>query len=148
MRSALRNKLVSLTVVALVASATMLVPNARAASQLLGAGSTLVGTLEKDWAVTFQSFHGTVVSYNELGSQAGITDVTSRVVDFAASDAPLTPAQASACHSCYQIPSALSAVGIGYHVNGIGPRLYLTGPVLAEIISARFRAGTTLESRL
>lgn len=129
----MRNKLISLTVVTLVASATVYAPSAGASSRLVGAGSTLVGPLVEEWAVTFQAFHGTVVSYNEVGSQTGVNDVTSRAVDFAASDAPLTSAQASACNRCYQIPWSLSAVGIGYHIHGIGYGLYLTGPVLAEI---------------
>ena len=128
-----RNKLISLTVVALVASCTVVAPAAGGSSRLVGAGSTLVGPLVVEWGVTFQAFHDTAVSYDEVGSQAGINDVTSRSVDFAASDAPLTSAQASACNRCYQVPWSLSAVGIGYHIHGVGYGLYLTGPVLAEI---------------
>ena len=47
----MRSKLISLSVVALVASVTMLAPSAAVASQLLGAGSTLVGPLVEEWAV-------------------------------------------------------------------------------------------------
>jgi ABC-type phosphate transport system substrate-binding protein len=71
---------------------------------------------------TFQAFHDTVVSYTPAGSQAGINDVTTRAVDFAASDAPMTSAQASACNRCYQIPWSLSSrwrasVGSGLSVS-------------------------------
>src|SRR5262249_32178777 len=68
-----------------------------------------------------------------VGSGAGISDVTSRAVDFGASEAPMTPAQLSRCGGCYQIPWAVSAVGVGYHINGVGRRLYLTGKLLAQI---------------
>jgi phosphate transport system substrate-binding protein len=132
-RGPVRNKLISLTVVALVASGTVVVPSAGASSRLVGAGSSLVAPLVEEWGATFQAFHDTVVSYTPAGSQAGINDVTTRAVDFAASDAPMTSAQASACNRCYQIPWSLSAVGIGYHIHGVGYGLYLTGPVLAEI---------------
>ena len=49
-----------------------------------------------------------------------------------ASDAPLTPAQAAACNSCFQIPWALTAVGLGFHLEGVS-KLRLTGPLLAKI---------------
>jgi phosphate transport system substrate-binding protein len=111
----------------------MLTTRAMAGDTLSGAGSTLVAPILAEWAAAFQAFHGTVVRYDPVGSQAGIRDISSRTVDFAASDAPLTPAEASVCQSCYQIPWSLSAIGIGYHVGGIGPTLRLTGGVLAEI---------------
>jgi phosphate transport system substrate-binding protein len=54
-------------------------------------------------------------------------------VDFGASDAPLTKDQASACNGCQQIPWALSATSIPYHVPGIAYGLKLTGKILANI---------------
>ena len=39
-------------------------------------------------------------------------------VDFGASDAPLTPDQATACKDCVQIPWALSATAVAYNVPG------------------------------
>ena len=56
---------------------------------------------------------GTSSTTNAVGSGTGITDITGRTVDFGASDAPMTPAQAGRCHGCIQIPWALSATGIG-----------------------------------
>ena len=107
--------------------------SAMAAGSLSGAGSTLVAPLEAEWASAYQNNTGTTVSYQAVGSGTGITDISGRLVDFGASDAPLTPSQASACHSCVQIPWALSATGIGYNVPGVGSKLRLTGPTLAKI---------------
>jgi phosphate transport system substrate-binding protein len=45
----------------------------------------------------------------------------------------MTASQVSACHSCYQIPWALTAIGVGYNVSGAGAKLRVTGPVLAGI---------------
>ncbi len=66
------------------------------------------------------------------GFGAGISDITARTVTFGASDAPLTPAQASACNGCYQMPWALTGVGLGFHLEGVA-KLHVTGPILAKI---------------
>lgn len=104
-----------------------------AADHLSGAGSTLVAPLVARCAQTFKVFFGASVSYNAAGSQAAIAGVSARAVDFGATDSPLTSAQATECRDCYQIPWALTAIGIGYHVRGIGGTLHLSGRVLAEI---------------
>jgi phosphate transport system substrate-binding protein len=119
-------------VVVIVAGLTM--PTTAAASDTLsGAGSVLAAPLVAEWGAAFQAFFGTVVSYDESGSQAGISAVTGRVVDFAVSDGPLTSAQLAACQSCVQIPWSVSGIGIGYHIGGIRRPLFLTGPLLAKI---------------
>ena len=61
-----------------------------------------------------------------------IAQVSARAVDFGASDAPLTPAQAEKCKECVQIPWALTATGIAFHLEGIRT-LKLTGPVIVKI---------------
>ena len=80
-----------------------------------------------------QNYHGSQVSYSGIGSGGGIAAITARSVDFGASDAPLTPDQASACKGCVQIPWAFSATSIPYNVSGVGYGLKLTGPILADI---------------
>lgn len=102
------------------------------AAGLTGAGSTLVAPLMANWINGFEIKEGIPVKYGAVGSGAGIAQVTARTVDFGASDAPLTPEQASACNSCVQVPWALSATGIGFNVPGV-KKLNLTGPVLAGI---------------
>jgi phosphate transport system substrate-binding protein len=108
------------------------VANASAA-ELSGAGSTLIAPLlEGGWAPEFEHLYGDKVKYGPVGSGAGIESISARSVEFGASDAPLTAAQAAGCHGCVQIPWALTATGVAYHIEGVG-RLRLTGPVLAEI---------------
>lgn len=115
-----------------------LAPSAMASGATLnGAGSTLVAPFEQEWAQGFQARTGNTVNYAAVGSGTGITDISQRTVDFGASDAPLTPAQAAACHNCTQIPWALSATGVGYHVPGVGHRLRLTGSTIAGIYLGR-----------
>jgi phosphate transport system substrate-binding protein len=119
--------------VAVGASACFTAAASAATTTLNGAGSTLVAPLEAEWASSFASKTGITVNYNAVGSGTGITDISQGTVDFGASDAPLNPTQAAGCHSCIQIPWALSATGVGYNVPGVGHKLRLTGPVLASI---------------
>jgi phosphate transport system substrate-binding protein len=125
-----RKNLVCLTAAVVACMATG-VASASAAT-LQGAGSTLVQPLEALWASGYQSATGNSVSYSGVGSGTGITDITNGLVDFGASDAPLTATQQAACAECVQIPWALSATAVGFHLNGISS-LDLSGKVLAGI---------------
>jgi phosphate transport system substrate-binding protein len=102
------------------------------AAGLTGAGSTLVAPLMANWINGFEIREGIPVKYGGGGSGAGIAQITARTVDFGASDAPLTPEQATACNGCVQVPWALSATGVGFKIPGVR-KLNLTGPILAGI---------------
>ena len=122
--------LAALTVTAMAFAAWTSLASARQMGSLSGAGSTFVVPLVTTWT---QKYHGSQVSYSGIGSGGGIAAITARSVDFGASDAPLTPDQASACKGCVQIPWAFSATSIPYNVSGVGYGLKLTGPILADI---------------
>ncbi len=100
---------------------------------LVGAGSTLIAPLMSDWQSPYNKATGATVTYGAIGSGGGIDQITARTVDFGASDAPLTSSEASACKGCVQIPWALAATTVAYHVAGVPNQLKLTGPVLADI---------------
>jgi phosphate transport system substrate-binding protein len=104
--------------------------SARSTASLSGAGSTFVVPIVTQWT---QHYKSSDVSYSGIGSGGGIAAITARTVDFGASDAPLTPDQASACKGCVQIPWVFSATSIPYNVSGVGYGLKLTGPILAAI---------------
>ncbi len=131
-------KLKRLPIIAIITAMTslsaILVPGPATAGaySLTGAGSTLIAPLETLWASDFQSKYSDTITYSAVGSGAGIAQITARTVDFGASDAPLTSAQAASCNQCVQIPWALTATGIAYNIPGVAG-LHLTGPVLADI---------------
>jgi phosphate transport system substrate-binding protein len=110
---------------------------AASASTLNGAGSTLVAPIEAEWATTWGQATGNTVNYAAVGSGSGYKDIAQGLVDFGASDAPLAVYSSPPCANCVQIPWALTATGVSYHIDGLRlPRhtnLHLTGPVLAEI---------------
>jgi phosphate transport system substrate-binding protein len=120
--------------IAVVAAGTAGARTHRHATTLSGAGSSLIAPALAVWGPAYSKATGVTVNYSAVGSGAGIAAITARTVDFGASDAPLTPDQASACNNCLQIPWALSATVPTYNIPGIGSgRLKLTGPVLADI---------------
>jgi phosphate transport system substrate-binding protein len=128
-----RKRLIGLFVGALVVSMSAMTA-AAFGTVITGAGSTLVQPLITQWSGHSSLWHN--VQYGGVGSGTGIEDITARSVEFGASDAPLTSAQAAACNGCVQIPWALTATAVGYNLNGIRG-LKLTGPILAEIYQGK-----------
>jgi phosphate transport system substrate-binding protein len=120
------------TLVGVAGMLSGLTATAGAAGSLTGAGSTLIAPLMAQWTADFGNLDSIAVTYGAVGSGAGIAQITARTVDFGASDAPLSPTQAAACGGCVQIPWALTATGIAFHLTGVA-HLRLSGPVLASI---------------
>ncbi len=110
---------------------------AASAATLAGAGSTLVAPIEAEWATAWGNSTGNNVTYAAVGSGTGYQDIAHGLVDFGASDAPLSVYSTPPCANCVQIPWALTATGVTYRIDGLRlPRhtsLHLTGPVLAKI---------------
>jgi phosphate transport system substrate-binding protein len=125
-------RLAGLTCVGLLAGCAFgLSAAAASAATLNGAGSTLVAPIEAEWAAAFDSATGNTVNYNSVGSGTGEKDIAQGLVDFGASDAPLS-VYSGVPGNLVQIPWALSATGVSYHLHGVS-RLHLTGRVIAAI---------------
>lgn len=120
-----------------VASGAGASPAKRAGTTITGAGSTFVQPLVAQWTAPLGSAYGYELQYSGVGSGAGVTAVTSRTVDFGASDAPLTPDQFSACNGCLQIPWALGATAVLYNLPGVKNLLHMDGPTLANIFMGK-----------
>jgi phosphate transport system substrate-binding protein len=102
-------------------------------SPLVGAGSTLVAPLMSKWQSDYAGRSEETVTYGAIGSGGGIDQITSRTVDFGASDAPLTEEQFEEAEGVVQIPWALSGTVPAYNVSGAPENLKLSGEVLADI---------------
>jgi phosphate transport system substrate-binding protein len=98
-----------------------------------GAGSTFVSPLVSTWTPAVGEAFGYNLQYSAVGSGAGIAAISNRQVDFGASDAPLTPDQASGCKGCVQIPWALSATSVAYNIPGAPAHLNLDGRTISRI---------------
>jgi len=113
----------AVAVVALVAAMSASGSSKRQSASLIG--GTFVAPLVSQWIANVGT--GLSITYGPIGSGGGINAITNRTVDFGASDAPLTPDEFGACKGCVQIPWALSATSIPYHINSVKARLHLTG---------------------
>jgi len=100
---------------------------------ITGAGSSFVAPLVSVWTPAVGSAFGYTLQYSAVGSGAGIAAITNRQVDFGASDAPLSPAQAQACNNCVQIPWALAGTSIAYNVPGAPVHMHLDGNTIVKI---------------
>jgi phosphate transport system substrate-binding protein len=114
---------------------------AGSAGTLTGAGSTYVAPFLALALARYHQQHPAVtVNYSAVGSSAGIAAISARQVDFGASDVPMNASELAAAKGgpVTQVPDALGAEGIAYHVSlPAGARLRLTGPVLAAIFLGR-----------
>ena len=109
-------------------------------STISGAGSTFVSPLVAQWVSPVGQAYGIELQYSPIGSGGGVAAITSRTVDFGASDAPLTPDQFTACNGCIQIPWALGGTSIMYNLPGVKNLLHMDGPTLAKIFSGQITA--------
>src|SRR5207247_2864083 len=108
-------------------------------SSLTGAGSSFVSKLVQAWIPKVDNDLGIKVTYGPIGSGGGINAISSRTVDFDASDAPLSPVQFAACKGCVQIPWALSATSIAYRGDGLPNHIHLIGKVIAQIFLGKIK---------
>jgi phosphate transport system substrate-binding protein len=123
-------------IAALITSAIAGTAGAKAGRQtttISGAGSTFVSPLVAQWVNAVGPALGVELQYSAIGSGGGISAITSRTVDFGASDAPLSPDQFNACNGCEQIPWALGGTAIMYNLSGVKNLLHMDGPTLAKI---------------
>lgn len=134
------NRLASLTCAGLIAGAVLGLSAtvASAAATLKGAGSTFVAPIMVEWTTAWASATGNPTpNYLSVGSGAGLSDIGHGLVDFGASDAPLS-ASTTPCSGCHQIPWAIGAVGISYNLPGVRG-LHLTGSVIGQIYTGSIK---------
>jgi phosphate ABC transporter phosphate-binding protein len=73
------------------------------------------------------------IDYQGVGSGQGVQSFTSKTVDFAGSDAPLTASQRAAAPNALHIPETIGAITVAYNLPGISSGLKLTGTIVADI---------------
>lgn len=82
-----------------------------------GTGATLPYPLYSKWASEYDAAR---VNYQPLGSGAGVRQVSDGVVDFGATDAPLSDVQLEEAHAdLVHVPMTIGAVVVAFHVSGV-----------------------------
>jgi len=105
-------------------------------SQLNGGGSTFINPLFSKMFAEYPSAKcGLNVNYQSIGSGAGINDLLQGIVNFGATDAPMSAAQLAQSTKglILHIPVTIGAVAISYNLSGVSGHLNLTGPIIANI---------------
>ncbi len=102
---------------------------------LNGAGATFPAPIYTKWFQYYSANVATNVSFNyqPIGSGGGINAITSKTVDFAGSDAPLSDTQLAAAPGLIHIPTVAGAVVLIYKVTGVSTGLVLNGDAISKI---------------
>jgi phosphate transport system substrate-binding protein len=106
-----------------------------AQTKLNGAGATFPNPIYQKWFSDYHQQHPDIeINYQSLGSGAGIAQVTSRTVDFGASDGPMSDQQLkTAKFKILHLPTVLGSVVPAYNIPGFTGELKFTPDILAGI---------------
>lgn len=102
---------------------------------LYGAGATFPSFLYLRWFKEYNTQHPDVqISYQPIGSAAGIQQFISGTVDFGASEVPLTDDElAQVSQGAVFIPSAAGSIAVVYNIPGVEKGLKLSRQLLPAI---------------
>lgn len=104
------------------------------AQKLTGAGATFPYPIYSKWFSEYSAAHpGVEINYQSIGSGGGVRQVTAGLVDFGASDMPVTDEQLAASKTkLTHIPTVLGAVVPVFNVPGVND-VRFSSDVLADI---------------
>ena len=121
------------TALALLVTAALAAP-AAAQTLINGAGATFPYPIYSKWFDAYTRVDPEMrFNYQSIGSGGGIKQISSRTVDFGASDGPMTDEQLKkAPGELFHIPTVLGADVVTYNLPG-NPKLKFTPDVLADI---------------
>jgi phosphate transport system substrate-binding protein len=107
---------------------------AHAQVRIQGAGATFPAPLYNKWIEEYGKTNSNVkIDYSAVGSGTGIANITNRIVQFGASDAPLNPTQDKALPAkILHLPTVAGPVVMIYNIKGVD-KLKLDGDVIAGI---------------
>ncbi len=105
------------------------------ATNLTGAGSSFAYPIYSKWAAMYAQKTGVKINYQSIGSSGGIRQLSDGIVDFGATDGPMTDEQLAKAKggAILHFPTVLGGVAVTYNLPGVTQPLKLTGPVLADI---------------
>ncbi len=99
-------------------ASTVLVSSLSASDIVKGSGASFPYSVYQKWIKAYNKDTGIKVDYIKKGSSKGIKDATSRAVDFAGTDKPLSPKTLKK-NDLYQFPAVVGAITMGYNIPGI-----------------------------
>lgn len=105
------------------------------AQQLNGAGASFPNPIYSRWFSEYARVRpGVQINYQAVGSGAGIRQASQGIVDFGATDTPMTDQQMHAARvKLFHIPTVLGAVVPTYNLPGLSTSLKFSGEIIADI---------------
>lgn len=85
------------------------------ADRISGAGASFPAPLYYDWAYDYHKATKNEINYQSIGSGGGIKQISSRIVDFGASDKPLKPKKLDK-KRLYQFPAVIGSIVVVYNI--------------------------------
>ncbi|MGD9718046.1 MAG: phosphate ABC transporter substrate-binding protein PstS [Sulfurimonadaceae bacterium] len=120
-----------------LALAALLVGSAIAADKINGAGATFPAPLYYDWAFNYKKDTKNSVNYQSIGSGGGVKQITTRIVDFGASDEPVKTKELEKS-KLLQFPATIGSIVVAFNVEGIADEtLKLRNEVVADIFAGK-----------
>ncbi|MDP8887591.1 MAG: phosphate ABC transporter substrate-binding protein PstS [Thermoproteota archaeon] len=103
--------------------------------ELNGAGATFPFPLIDAWRVEYQKIKPDIsINYQSIGSGGGVKQFTEKIVDFGATDAPLTSLEMEKAREAVHIPETIGSIIVSYNIPEVPDSgLKLTGSILAGI---------------
>ncbi|MEO9116575.1 MAG: phosphate ABC transporter substrate-binding protein PstS, partial [Gemmatimonadaceae bacterium] len=104
-------------------------------TDLTGAGSSFAYPIYSKWASMYAAKTGVRVNYQSIGSSGGIRQLSDGIVDFGATDGPMTDEQIAKAKGgrVLHFPTVLGGVAVTYNLPGVKQPLKLTGDVIAGL---------------
>lgn len=117
-------------------------PATAAQTALVGAGSTFVAPLMKAWIANFEKSRPDVdIRYDVVGSGEGVARFKGGSVDFGASDAVLSAAEAALIsRGATQVPSTAGMIVLAYNLPGVKGEIKLPKDVYVDIFLGKIQA--------
>ncbi len=106
-------------------------------------GATFPQPVYEQWLTDYNAAYSDIqISYAGGGSGQGIKDITSNVVQWAGSDAPMKPDEQSAAESqngtpIFHIPTVFGAIVMAYNLNGVTDPINFTPDTIGQIFTGK-----------
>ena len=102
---------------------------------LNGAGATFPYPLYSKWTTDYAATTGVRINYQSIGSGGGIRQFQEGIVDFGATDGPMSDEEMTRTRhgAALHFPTILGAVVMTYNLPAVTTPLRLTGEVIADI---------------
>jgi phosphate transport system substrate-binding protein len=114
---------------------------------ITGAGSSFVNPIMARWIADFQQTHTNVhINYQPISSGGGIQQLKKKLIDFGATDAPLSDEQLKEMQPLVQVAESGGPVCITYNLPELKEPLKLSPAAIAGIYLASSRNGVIRQS--